>query len=414
MNAICGNTILKNNNFKWIDSLDLEFIKIFKDSIEYIESKNKINHELFNSMSNQPANKEKIKEYSQFYTPSDVALYSAYQLLKNFDVHTDIIFDPCAGKGSLLIAIGVVLALKFNLRDEELLSKLYGSEICFETYNETIENIIYGLNRWISGINKSNAKNILLCNIVNKDFHNVHLPKNSLVIVNPPYKEIKGKGNAWLSFSNIISKSINVKSFAMIVPVSICSADRTLEIRELILNNYNEIIALHHDTRPRPLFKNIEQRISIIVAHKNSSTPSYKTTGFLTHKSGERAKVWEQDFTSLEYKYCKKVFPKISNKELLFFYKHQNAKNTIADYVNEKSNTTLWIRTTGRYSLLAQLEKPEEITTKWKNINIEQKGAKLIIRDFQNGETLKWWKIFGDGRDISIPKFLNNYGVLDE
>ena len=412
MNAICGNIALKKNNFKWIDNSDFEFMELFEKSVNYIESKKIIKHDLFNSMSKQPENKEKIKEYAQFYTPADVALYSAYNLLKNFTEHC-IIFDPCAGKGSLLIASGAILAIKFNLRDEDLLSKLYGSEICSETYNETIDNIIIGLKQWIPTVDYLKAKNILSKNIKNKDFHDILLPKNSLVIVNPPYKEVKGKGNAWLSFAKKISNSKNVKSLAMIVPVSICSADRTISIRESILKNFNEIIAFHHDTRPRPLFKNVEQRITIIVAHKNNKKTSYSTTGFLTHKSGERIEIWKQNFITLEHKYCKAVFPKISNSnELAFFYKHFNADITIAQHVDTKSDTVIWVRTTGRYSLLAQINKPENITTKWKKLHITKQGANLIIESFKNGEALKWWKMFGDGRDISMPKFLNSYGVV--
>jgi len=411
MNAICGDIAIKKNDFRWIDNSDFEFIKLFKKSVSYVESKKQIKNDLFNSMSKQPENKEKIKEYAQFYTPADVALYSAYQLLKNFTENC-IVFDPCAGKGSLLIASGVVLAIKFNLKNEDLLSKLHGSEICSETYNETVDNIIIGLSQWIPDVDYLKAKNILLSNIENKDFHDVSLPKNSFVIVNPPYKEVKGKGNAWLSFAEIIANNKNVKSFAKIVPVSICSADRTANIRESILKNFSEVVALHHDTRPRPLFRNVEQRITIIVAHKNNKKTSYTTTGFLTHKAGKRVEIWQQDFTTLEHNYCKAVFPKISNSsELTFFYKHFNANETIAQYVDKKGDTLIWVRTTGRYSLLAQMDKPENITTKWKKIHITLQGAKFIIESFQNGEALKWWKMFGDGRDISLPKFLNNYGV---
>lgn len=403
----------ENYKFKWIDKEDINFIELFEKSVSYVESKTKVKDNLFNAMSKQPENKEKIKEYAQFYTPPDVALYSAYQLLKKFTMD-DVIFDPCAGKGSLLIAAGTVLALKFNLRNEKLLLKLFGSEICPETYEKTIDNIIFGLSEWILELNEKEAKEILLRNITNKDFHKIEIPKNSLIIANPPYKEVKGKGNAWLSFSRNIINNSNVKSFAQIVPVSICSADRTLDIRNSIKNNFNEIIAFHHDTRPRPLFKDVEQRISIIIAHKNKSKPLYKTTGFLTHKSGKRIEIWKQDFISLDFKYCNKVFPKVSNDELTFFYKHFNAKSTVSKYITNKDDVTVWIRTTGRYSLLAQLTKPENITTKWKKISINSIGANIIIDDFKNGEVLRWYKIFGDGRDISISKLLNNYGVFSE
>ena len=400
------------NELTWIKKTDKVFKKLFIESVEYVESKKIIQHNLFNAMSKQPENKEKIKEYAQFYTPADVALYTAYQLLKNFNLNSDdIVFDPCSGKGSLLISAGAVLAIKYNLRGENLLSKLYGTEICHDTYLETIDNIISGLSSWIEDISYEKAKEILLNNIINKDFLNTDIPKNSYIIVNPPYKEIKGYGNMWLGFGEKITNDNNVKSFGMIVPVSICSADRTSGIREAIKSNFNEIVALHHDTRPRPLFKNIEQRISIVVGYKNNIKSKYNTTGFIGHNAGNRISVWESEYVTLDYKYCKKVFPKLTKNEIAFFKHHFKPKSTISQFICTNEKNTLWVRTTGRYYLAAQKREPDEVTTKWRKIHISETGANIVINDFINGTALKWWKIFGDGRDLSLNKFINNYGV---
>lgn len=412
MNAECGLTI-KSNGFDWINKKDAEFEILFLDAVNYVESKKEIHHNIFNSISKQPTSKESIKEFAQYYTPADVALYTAYQLLNSFNIKTEVVFDPCAGKGSLLIAIGAVLALKYGLRDKDLLKKIYGTEICHETYIETIDNIINGLSLWINNIPRNEAKKILFKNIEHNDFLDAKIPKNSLLIANPPYKEVKGVGNLWLNFAEKITSSENIQSFAMIVPISICSADRTLKIRENILSNFNEIIALHHDTRPRPLFKNIEQRISIIVAHKNKKQQRYSTTGFIGHNAGNRISVWKNKFLDLEYKYCKNVFPKLEKKDINFFKNHFEPSKTLSSFLKCEKTKSIWVRTTGRYSLLAQYEKPIEISTKWRNVTIGKDGAKIIIDDFLDGTALKWWKIFGDGRDISMKKFLNNYGVLN-
>ena len=79
--------------------------------------------------------------------------------------------------------------------------------------------------------------------------------------------------------------------------------------------------------------------------------------------------------------------------------------------LNKESAKEVWVRTTGRYHLLAQYEKPIEITTKWKRLLIPTQIAPHFISAFQNGDLLKWWQIFGDGRDISITSLCNNYGV---
>lgn len=395
---------------EWIDKEDVNFLSLFINSICYIEDKTKQTHTLFDSISNISTDKEKIKEFAQYYTPSDVALYTAYQLLKNFSVSEDKVFDPCVGKGSLLIASGAVLALRYGLRGRDLLHKIYGTEICSITYNETLDNIINGLSQWIDGVSKIEAKKILSKQIKNIDFFSIKIPSNSLMIVNPPYKEVSKKGNMWLGFAEEISNNKNVKSFGMIVPISICSSDRAYGIRTSILQNYDEIIAFHHDTRPRPLFKNIEQRISIVVAHKSNNKKSYKTTGYLGHNAGNRASIWKNEYISIDTKLCTTIFPKLSKDEFDFFTFHFNPKYTLLKNCTS-DDTIVWIRTTGRYSLLAQYEKPETITSKWRKIEISKHGAEIIIKDFKDGTALKWWKIFGDGRDLSIKKFLSNYGI---
>ena len=62
-------------------------------------------------------------------------------------------------------------------------------------------------------------------------------------------------------------------------------------------------------------------------------------------------------------------------------------------------------------SFACTVEKPIEITTKWKRLLIPTQIAPHFISAFQNGDLLKWWQIFGDGRDISITSLCNNYGV---
>jgi len=191
-------------NFNWIDPKDIKFISLFQNSINYIESRKYIKHTFFNSISKQPSNKDSIKEFAQYYTPADVALYAAYQLLRNFDSSKHVVFDPCVGKGSLLIATGAVLAIKYNLRNEALLSLLHGTEICDDTYQETIDNIITGLSQWTTDLSNKNAKEILVNNIEHNDFFKADIPNNCFLIANPPYKEVKGFGNLWLNFAKKI------------------------------------------------------------------------------------------------------------------------------------------------------------------------------------------------------------------
>lgn len=399
---------------EWINDKDTLFSRLFINAVDYLQKKRARGNYIFNAIMQEPASETDKKQFAQYFTPIDVALYTAYQLLKDFDYKKDIIFDPCAGKGSLLIAAGTVLSIKNGLKDGNLLELLHGAEISYNIYNETIENIINGLSGFIGGIKKEMAKSILMKNIVCADFLDINIPANSYVIANPPYKEDKTKNikNIWIDFAEKISSSKNVEALGLIVPVSICSADRTKNIRKNLKNNFRSITALHHEIRPRPLFDKVEQRISIFNATKKSKEFIYHTTGFIGHKAGERIKIWGNKFVSINYDDFSDIFPKIDVSDFDFYIKQKNLDKKIRDVaLGEK--TFLWVRTTGRYKLAAQYEEPPLITTKWKKLYIPKEAAITIIKVFNNGDALKWWKMFGDGRDISLRKFLNNYKILN-
>lgn len=396
---------------EWIDDKDVSFSRLFTAAVDCLQ-KRTYGNPIFASIMQQPGDESDVKQFAQYFTPADVALYSAYQLLKDFDYKNDVIFDPCAGKGGLLIAAGTVLAVKNGLRDETLLKLLRGVEISNSIYNETIENIIAGLSVFTTGVKKEKARSILTKNIVCADFLETHIPPGSYIIANPPYKEDKTKKikNIWISFAEKISSDPNVRALGLIVPVSICSADRTEKIRKNIKSNFGSITALHHEIRPRPLFPKIEQRISIFTATKKSQDFKYHTTGFIGHKAGERIKIWGNNFVSINYDDFSDIFPKIGVGDVDFYVNQKLIKKKIQD-ITSGEQVLLWVRTTGRYKLAAQYDEPSSLTTKWKKLYIPKERAAIIVRAFDNGEALKWWKIFGDGRDISMSKFLNNYGV---
>lgn len=398
------------NGFKWLNIKNPELIRLFVKSVEFVDNSMHRDDKLLCRIAQQPINQERQKELAQFFTPPDVAFYTSIQLLNNFQAD-HIIFDPAVGKGSLLITAASVLAVEYGLRGKTLLSKLKGSEICSETHRIAIENIYYSIQGWLGNIKKDDALQLLGKNIENVDFFNVDIPEKSLIIANPPYKEIRAGGNMWIPFVEKIINSSNVVAFGLIVPVSISSATRTASLRESIKQKFGEITAFHHDTRPRPLFRNVEQRITILNATKTKKSNKYFTTGFLTHKAKERLSVWELEYEELSYNECKDVFPKVSSENKHFFVENLSQKKTLIDLIDSEKENFVWVRTTGRYKLQAQLHEPEELTSKWKKVHLNQIGAKILIEIFENGKALEWWKIYGDGRDLSINRFLRGYGV---
>jgi predicted RNA methylase len=400
----------------WFENLSKKCQELFTDSVLIADRKKSISGKwdyILSAIHTLPTCLLKKKELAQFFTPSDVALYAAFNLLDNY--RQEVIFDPCVGHGSLLIAAALVLSEKEQLSNWDLVTKLHGSEIDAGTRALAIKNIAKCLVKISPCLKSANIEAQLQKQIKLYDFNNYpnELLSGLRIIVNPPYKE-GNKGNVWIP---IIEKLINadITALSLIVPVSITSAKRTQSLRRAIFNKFPKISALHHEIRPRPLFRGIEQRISIIAATRDTTTSNeYRTTGFLRHKAGERMLVWKAPMITLNKNECNNMFPKVSPFDLAFFKEFEFCRQRVRLSeipVTAECLEEVWVRTTGRYHLLAQYEKPIKINTKWKRLLVSKQIAPHLVSAFQNGDVLKWWQIFGDGRDISITSLYNDYGV---
>lgn len=348
---------------------------------------------------------------AQFFTPSDVALYSAFGLLSNYK--GEQVFDPCAGHGSLLIAAALVLAEKEGLTGARLVSKIHGCEIDPATRAIAIDSLATVLAILAPDIGATNIKSQLENQITLGDFNQypIHELANCRVISNPPYKE-GPTGNVWIPIAEKLVKA-DIAAISLIVPVAIATSKRTQPLRSMLFEKFSTIKAFHHEIRPRPLFRSVDQRISIVTATKTDSTQrEYITTGFLRHKAGERLSVWQAPETRLVQSDCGCVFPKVAPTDMAFFreFSAGGPRVRIAD-LGRNPGEDVWVRTTGRYHLLAQHARPTEVTSKWKKLRVPTQIAAQFVNAFSNGDLLRWWQIFGDGRDISITALQYAYGV---
>jgi hypothetical protein len=104
--------------FDWFQQLPKECQRLFLDASLIADKKEPMygqwNH-LLDTINLTPTCKGTQREFAQFFTPADVALYAAFNLLENYQM--DKVFDPCVGHGSLLIGIAIVLATRYGLTD---------------------------------------------------------------------------------------------------------------------------------------------------------------------------------------------------------------------------------------------------------------------------------------------------------
>ncbi len=397
--------------YAWLDPEHQTFAELFHASSAYVERRTEGANPVLAAIAQTPNSGHFQKEYAQYFTPPDVALYTAYQLLKGWQPG-QVCYDPAMGKAGLLIACGVTLALIRGLRNEALLAALGGGELCPATYEAGVGNLAQALAPWLPALSLEQTANILRQQLHCGDFFEQPLPAGALVISNPPYQESR-TGNLWIQFAERLLGTPNLAGLALIVPVSMCCAIRTLPIRQTLMCRFNQLVALHHEIRPKPLFPKVEQRITILIATNcpGQAEPQYFTTGFLTHRAGERASVWAQPFTSLSYAAVQTSFPKLTPGDLPFFWAQQTSPQRLAAFKSERFEAPLWVRSTGRYKLFAQSTSPAERSTKWHSLKLSEAGQALVLAAFADGSALRWWRMFGDGRDLSIQQFVQRFGV---
>lgn len=323
--------------------------------------------------------------YAQFFTPADVALYTAFTLLEHYDGAP--VFDPCMGHGGLLIAAALVLSVRHKLRGTALLDRLGGAEIDAATAHYGFHNLVSALSFLCPGWSVPAIATRLAPHIHVADFQRLSLAslRGVRIIANPPYKETP-QGNTWIP---LVLRMLQapLTGLSVILPVSVASARRAQPVRTQVLARFGSIQALHHEIRPRPLFPRIDQRISI-----------------------------KSPRTRLSPALCPTRWPKVAPDDLPFFDAclHHTQRISLSQYRTLHPLAPalpVWIRSTGRYQLVAQTTPPTSLTTKWHRLAVPTALVPLLLTAFASGDVLRWWRIFGDGRDLSLTALQQAYGV---
>lgn len=317
----------------------------------------------------------------QYFTPPDVALAMVAPFAKRR------IYDPCCGSGNLLVAAGF-LAAKEGLRGKALLGSLWGNDKDPTQREVCIRRLCRLLRTWHG--DDLLATDLLSRQITCVDFRNPTLnpPPDAVVVANPPYSE-------WELFMNIFSKTEG----AFLVPVSVGDSSRTACIRGN-LSKHNGLVCVSFDTRPSPLFKGVEQRLMLI--HATTAAVGHWVSPFLCHTRYDREKLW-WSMEMTKTKLSAGVWPKLSPHDTAY---HDHQLTSEDRY--KPGNRVVWVRTTGRYKLAAAWEPPNQ-SSKWKPVFLTEEDAARLYVAFHTGEVYRWWRIYGNGRDFPLVRFLREY-----
>lgn len=251
-------------------------------------------------------------------------------VLKNRLIHASVL-DPTCGTGEFLLS---VLSIKIRLYHhttnnnfESIAESIFGNDIAEQSTEITKLRVFFMLIDSFDG----NLDVMNISETLNRNFTNVDavaydkrtFGHKDIVIGNPPYVEYKDfNGTPDFSYGNVyadvLHHSVDTLQengiMAFVIPLSYIATIRMAKLREYITNNTDKQIVMNFADRPDCLFSCVHQKLSIIIAQKNSDykgvlTSSYNYWYQLERESlFENISLWSTNTSNNAY------WPKIGNR----------------------------------------------------------------------------------------------------
>lgn len=239
--------------------------------------------------------------------------------------------DPTCGTGEFLLS---VLSIKIRLGQhlneispEDISRSIYGNDI--ESLSTEITKLRVFFLLIDSYVEELDVLQIS-CNL-NQNFTNVDavvydkkaFGTKDIVIGNPPYVEYKNfNGTPQFSYGNVYADVLHHSVdtlpdngiMAFVIPLSYISTIRMSRLRKYIMQNTKKQIVMNFADRPDCLFSCVHQKLSIIIAQKNSEYEGILTSSYNYWYRSERTllfdniALWQTNVDNDAY------WPKVGNK----------------------------------------------------------------------------------------------------
>lgn len=393
-------------------------------------------------------------------TKSQVKHVSDEKLIKMFDILPDAMLEP--------------VIIKFNRIQEIGSSSKYDVEVQKDIYNQIEEelNLIkkkfdyYLSTQYAGGIeDKEKYVDIMSTGTIedfkspeikplikyakeNKFFHwELEFPQVfanggfDIAIGNPPYVDIETSKFSVLNLSTIncrnlyaymieknIRNIVNDGYFGMIVPLSIISTPKMKDVQDYVINQSKTFIS-SYAIRPSKIFKNVDQRVSIIYGKKvEDSRCELNTSRYNRWYKGERKTL----FSNINYVNGTSDFiinsrvPKIGSvieKEILnkIFSINTRLEESFASSGENKicyhSAARYWIKSLDFIPEFYSDKKGKGKSSEYKEIILKPEVEKKIIGCIINSSLYFWfWSVYADDRHVNkgdIGSFRFDYSKVD-
>ena len=239
--------------------------------------------------------------------------------------------DPTCGTGEFLLS---VLSIKIRLcqhlneiRPEDISRSIYGNDIESQSTEITKLRVFFLLiDSYAEELNV-----LQISHNLNQNFTNVNavvydkksFGTKDIVIGNPPYVEYRNfNGTPQFSYGNVYADVLHHSVdtlpdngiMAFVIPLSYISTIRMSSLRNYIMLNTNKQIVMNFADRPDCLFSCVHQKLSIIIAQKNSEFEGVLTSSYNYWYQSERKllfdniALWRTNVNNDAY------WPKVGNK----------------------------------------------------------------------------------------------------
>jgi len=385
---------------------------------------------LFYEYSLATADSDKRKQSGAYYTPQDIAAFMS-EKSHNFEKNK-IWLDPCSGIGNLSYHLASIqenpesfVENNLILQDIDQLALKIAHVIFALHFQNTTEN-------YYSRI----SKNFVHKNFLEKYDKEISV-KNShveydYVIVNPPYISAK-QDHRFITaesrdiYGYFLEKIIlEAEGFISITPQSFINSRKFNKLRNLLIENMEELSIYAFDNIPDSIFKGYKYgskntntsnsvRASIIIAKKRGVSKStvHKVTPLLRWKTEDRETAisnFDNQLTTTIFKHDS-IIPKI-HKDLINYYESIIELPRLSSIISQRATDFfLIVPGTPRYFISAC--KTTLNRSSFHKIFFENEEAMNNAYLLLNSSLMYWWWRVNDGGMTLSKETLTSVPMID-
>lgn len=242
------------------------------------------------------------------------------------------VFDPTCGSGEFLIT-----ALQYKLRligseysDDEILAiagTISGNDIAIESVYISKIRLFFTTLPFITDPERfATLARILNENFTTEDFINADISNfgpYDIILGNPPYVEYRmldyepeeKLGNTYANaLSNASRMLTSAGVLGFIIPISFVATKRMSPIRKIIDGIFENICLLNYADRPDCLFSGVHQKLTIIIASRESHVKGYFSSSYNYWYKQEREELFNRDMLIKVSPNLECYIPKLGNE----------------------------------------------------------------------------------------------------